>query len=730
MEGNQDRPEAAAARESAERFWHLGRGLKAAFFLAFVILVFIIAFREVSYDVRLDAYLGRRIATGGFAGLAETAEPGTPAPRSGWLWWLVAHGLSGLFGYGSIRVAAALLVAAGFAVTLATAARRANVVIAGLLLIAAAYLSRPYIAPGSQGAGIFFFAVLAALVLGSLESAGRRIWWAAGIMVLYVNFDLSWPAGAALCITGIAAAALSGMENRGRKAAALAAAVAATLLNPDFAEAWVTGLALPVGAHSVAAWLSPVTGAVEAGKAAGYLLLVAGALCAFLSVGLGPFLFAGAAALTAGAGLSVGSFPVFVLAAAAACGMGLAAVARRIMALTGEGSGKALARYVAPLFLEGAEPPGNQDEEGGAQYWHDVRAVFGLNALLAAAGLVFVLAAASQSLGRVYRNAEEMPTAAVDFVADSGLSGRALVVPSWAGCLCLKAPGAEPVASGRPLAASAEAATLTAWAFGGARWPESAGTSPREATANLGVRFALVPTDWRRAETFRGVWKPVYWDDTAAVLAAATPENAAVIAAHDAGATYPPYFTSSLRERDPDEIRDQLRRKIDRQGELAYAHYELAVLDYREKKYGEAEGHLNMALAEKPNFVPALSLMGDLCRARGADEAAIRFYAAALEGCPDSAILLLRLGNLLLKKGDWVRGLQTLRAAQAVDDRMPQLDAIRPGLRAELDEQVRKILSPPAAGEGGEEAAPQESGEGGEATGGTAGAEVGEDAAP
>lgn len=708
MEGTAGLSDEQVLRQSAERFWHLSRGLKAAVFLAFVILVFLLFYREVNYDVRLETVLGERIASGGFAGLAETADPGAPAPESPWLWWLVAYGLGGIFGVESIRFFAALLATAGFAVLLVAVSRRAGMVVGALLLVAAAYVARPYMAPGSQAAGIFMFAALAALVASALESPGRRIWWAVGLMVLYVNVDLSWPAGAALAIAGLGALALSKVPRRGEKALALAAALAATLLNPNFASAWPMALMLPAGAGSAAAWLSPVVAPVAAGKAAGYLLLILAALAVFLSMSLAAFILAGAAALTALPGLSVASFPVFTAAAAAAAAMGLAGTAERLCLILPPGARGAVRRYVSPLFApagELSEPAATAADNG--EYWKDLRAACGLQALLAAGGLVVMLFLAAGSVGGIYRGGQALPEGAVSFIRETGISGRALVQPSWAGYLVLSVHGrVEPVATTRPLAASPEAATLVAWVFGGAAWPAGVEARPADVAAELGATIALVPGEWGRALAFRDGWTPVYWDDTAAVLLADVPANAPIIERYDSSLTYPPYFTLGLSEGNIEEIRHQLTRKIDRQGDLAWAHYELAVLAYMEGKYGRAEGHLNMALAEKQDFAAALHLAGDIYRVRGDDQAAMRFYAGAIEREPLNAMAWLRMGNLLLKNGDWVRGLKALKAAQAADDKRPQLDGVRPGLRGELDEQIEKIISPrppaPEAEEAGE----------------------------
>ncbi len=694
MEGTKGPVDAAQARESAERFWHISRGLEAAFFLAFAVFVFILAYRQVTYDVRLDAFLGSQIAERGFAGLAE-APAAAEAPTAGWLWWLLAHGIYRVFGVAGVRVFAALMVAAGFSVMLVALSRRVNLVVAGILLVAAAHIARIYIAPGPHAAGIFVFAALAALIINSLETQGRRIWWAVPLMVFYVNIDLSWPAGAALCLAGIAAAGLSKIDSRAQTAAALAVALLATILNPDFLQAWQSVGALPVPAWSVEAWIWPAAGEAVAGRTAGYMMLLAGGLLAFFSRSLRAFVLAGAGALVALAGLSVLSFAVFAMAAAAACASGVPGVSRSLAGWLDRNDRADISSYLAGLFTVREEPQEENSEKlDDVEYWTRMRTMSGLSGLLAAVGLVVVLVLASGGMATVYRDADPVPEGAVSFIVENAITGRLLVQPAWAGYLSSRAAATEPLATTRPLAARRDAAVLTAWAFGGAPWPADKERGPMETAEAMDLSAVLAPVDWARALAFKRAWTPVYWDDFAAVLAAPIPQNAEIIEAYDSTLTYPPFLLQVLAEHNADKVAARLIDRIEQDGDLALAHYGLAVIRYQQERFAEVAGHLAMVLAERPSFIPALSLMGDVARIRGEDSVAMRHYARVLEHEPQNAIIMVHLANLQLKQGDWVRALRNFRAAQAADDRTGQLDAIRPGLRAELDEQVERMVTP------------------------------------
>jgi tetratricopeptide (TPR) repeat protein len=118
------------------------------------------------------------------------------------------------------------------------------------------------------------------------------------------------------------------------------------------------------------------------------------------------------------------------------------------------------------------------------------------------------------------------------------------------------------------------------------------------------------------------------------------------------------------------------------------------VCAFVERKYDIAEGHLLFALGIKDDLATAWHLGGDVYRMKGEETKAVDYYTQAIRYDMDNAMAFLQLGNLLMKRGDWVSGLKALRSAQIVDDRKPQLDRMRPGLRAELDEQVKKMLSP------------------------------------
>ena len=103
------------------------------------------------------------------------------------------------------------------------------------------------------------------------------------------------------------------------------------------------------------------------------------------------------------------------------------------------------------------------------------------------------------------------------------------------------------------------------------------------------------------------------------------------------------------------------------------------------------------ALGVRPDFAPAWHFRGDIYRLRGEDDIALRFYSESVSYQPSNAMAFVRIGNLLLKRGDWARGLASLRTAQTIDTTTGQLDRIRPGLRRELDGQILKMTTPQQA---------------------------------
>lgn len=683
---------ASEARESSERFWHLDRSLKIAFVLTFVVLVFGLAFHKTNYDVHLDAVYGRMIADGGLSSLSEGLS-GPATPKTGWLWWLVAYGMMRLGGTEFVAFFAALLVAAGFVMLLLALARRVNIVLAGLVLLAAAYIARPYYVPGSQAAGIFLFGALGALFVTRREGGDRRLWWAVPLVILYVNIDLSWPLAVVFCVVSMLVFA------RGKRKAILALGVClAVLANPDFLGVldWVN-LVFPPG--SAVGWLSPAVSAATVGKTGAVVLY---AVCVGLAVAASRpagFCFAVAATFALLLGLPVASFPVFVLCSAAGLTAALASVLAAVGKLLRTASAGVACEWIGPLLLthlRPEEPPAGDDVT-----WLRLRTLRGLSSLVTAAGLVALLALLATTVAGQDRyeigwsdDESTLPVEAVSFITREKLDGLALVHPAWAGYLEWRA-GVTVVADTRPLAASDARRDAAFWAFTGAL-----GTAAEvlRLLEEWDVAFVLAPQEWPKAHAFREGWKPVYWDDVSAVLVPDTPENAPLVEKYDTSLTYPPLFSVGSTPEETELRVKALAERLQKSPESAYASYELGWCRFALKDYDGARIWLGYATGVKEDFVPAYYLFAETCRADGDNVGATVLYQKVLQYQRDHAMAYLRLGEIFAGQGDWMRGLKYFENARRADDARKQLDLIKPGLRAELDEYIRKITQPAPPG--------------------------------
>ena len=712
--------------ESTERLWHLRRGFEAAFFISFLVLVFGIFFHETAYDLYLETFLGSRIADGGLGALRD-ASPGG-ALSAGWLWWAFAYGVSLAGGVWTVSLVATLLVTAAFGVALAFLKRHVSTVSAGLLLVAAAYVCRPYFVPAGQAMGIFLFSVLAVLLGASVESAGRRIWFAVPVMAVWANVDLTWTAGALLCLAFIPVMLRFGGAGCTEKALALAAAIVATLLNPDFAGAYGVFWRLPFGAATASGWVAPLGVEATSGTALVYVGSALAILLAFTARGALAAGFAAASALVVIAGVSAAVFPLLALCVAAAILEGLpGAVERAGPYIRGKAYGAVCDWLAAVLVRAGGETRSSVAPDACR-----LRRELGIQAALAGVGLVFVLALFSLAVAgsKPYTfggglDETKLPQGAVAFVKASGLKGIILVYPPWAGYLAKEDfPGARPFLDARPLATEGKAAAAVAWVFGMSANPvPDVSTIFKESNASA----VLVPQRWARAVDFAPACVPVYWDDTAAVLVEDTPANKDLIAANDMRLTYPPYFGFGLTREKLPEVISALEKKVSLEEPAAYARYELGICYLLKGQRETAAAHLIIALGTDPTLAVAYHTLGDVVRladkpdliayiaqslsqdpgltgmldpvlAAKPDQRtlslAIALYGQAIRYDPDFAMAYVRLGELLLQKGDVFRATSMLIDARKADERRPQLDKLAPGLRSELDVQIKKLTAP------------------------------------
>jgi len=711
--------------EAAEKLWHLRRGFEVAFFISFLVLVFGLVFHLTRQDVYLDTFLGSRAAAGGISAVRALA-PG--AGVTGWLWWVLARGISNLGGRWTVVFLAVLLVTAGFGIVLAVLRRSTNVVIAGALLAAAAYFGRPYFAPGGQAAGFFLFSVLGALLIESTKGTGRRIWLAVPVMALWVNMDISWPVGAALCVVAIPAVLMTRAPGKGQKALALAAAVAATLANPDGAGVYGTMWGLPLAGE--AARIAPLGAEVADGKA--YLLIcdiIVGLVAVAGGSAAGIVVLFAVGLAAAGGGLSVGLFPFVMMEACAAVALGFpGALAWAGKRMTGP-AGQITSEWIVPLAGASADA----GEEGAARDWGRLRKRWAAQTALAGAALLTFLALFSyDGVGsRRYRfganvGGEGLPAAAVKFIRAQGLGGTVLTWPGWAGYVLTQGyPRVSVFCDTRPAAITPEKASAVAQAFGA---PQRAG-SVAEGLRRSNIAIALVPENWPGAMGLGGSWAPVYWDDSSAVFVPRNEANAALVAAHDQSLTYPAYFGLRLTKGMIPGIISTLSARVRNEAPSAHVYYELGVCYLALDQKETAAQYLLLALKAKPTLAMAYHLLGDIVRggntvakesvvgafsgdARFAellarfsgvkegeafDTLALILYWEAAKYDRDLAIAYLRLGELYLKKGNVPRTVDCLLAARRADDKKPQLDRFSAGLRKELDGEIDLLTRGPRA---------------------------------
>ena len=723
--------------DAAERMWHVRRALAAAFFLAFMALVAGLALHETGYDIYLDATLGRITASEGLSaqsGIAAMTRP--DAPRIGWLWQVIAYGVTRLGGLGAVTVVCALIAACGFAVVLAQAARRLNVVIAGALLLALAYLARLYMTPDAQAAGVFLFGVMLVLLANSIDSAGRRVWLVVPLMALWVNLDFTWFAGAALVAAFLVITVFSATPRKAEKVAALAVALVATLLNPDFHRAWEV-LRLPYPLESPEAWINPIAGPAVRSREVLFALVAVGILLAIASMSRAALAAAAAAVVVSVGRLSVGAFPVASLAAGASIVLSLSLLVPRLArGAKGEG-GDWLRKWLLPLVLTDAEACAEPEAaaadaaraSAGSQEIVHRRMVYGLGAVLAGFGVlaVFTLIAYSVLGSRKYPfgvgvSSALAPDKAIAFAKKNGLTGVALVHPKWAGCfLASEYPRARMLYDPRILATTHESAELAGQAFA------AEAKRPAEEVAGAllagGMRFALVPQQWTRSIAMVRFWTPVYWDDRAAVFVPNLKENADFILAHDERLTFPAYLVFNMRPDRLPAIIAALEKKVAEDPDSALARYHLGMAFYMKKDYIPAAMQLLLALGNDPALATAYHTLGDIVRATknpqvahaamavvtGSrvmmeamagvpregdaiyDAIAVALHTQAVALDPNLAMAYVRLGNIYVEKGQLARALTALTAAKEADKRRPQLEAIRPGLSAELDRQIAAV---------------------------------------
>jgi len=725
-------------RESAERLWHTRRGIGAAFFIAFLVLIFGLALHKTAYDVYLDASLGKVIATEGIGGLPHIAIVSRPgALRLSWLWQALAYGFVRLFGITGVCVISALLVTAGTGAILAALAKRLNVVLAGFILLIAAYAGRQYLMPNGQSAGIFLFGAMAALLLTTFESEGRRFWWAAPLMVLWVNLDFSWPAGVLLCAAFVPAVWLTNVPRKREKAIAILVAIFVTILNPDGIGAYQVFWQLPLAPSTPEAWISPAA-ATATHKGAVYAMAVAAVIVGLASRAPAGLALATAAVVVTGLGVSRQTLPIALLASAAAIATGLLSAAEMVM-VSAKGKAPAVFKqWVAPMAGPGREEYAPEPKESGTQAVEDETAVrhaiaiFGIGTLIAGAGLVAVLAlfawtAVGSSVYSFGPGVDEstMPEKAVAFVKQSGLQGVFYAHPKWAGyTLWTLYPQARLAYDPRPLATTPFSAKLASSVV------EVQQSAPDEeivrAYAGARMAFAMVPyfKEWPRAKSITRFWAPVYWDDSATVFVPNTVENIAFVQAHEQRLTYPGLFGVGLTKENLPAVEAQLERKTQEDPNSAIAQYELGMSYYVGGQFDKAAMHLIVALGNDPGLANAWHSLGDIVRmSKSADitqvllnalaadpltkrqadailqiqgpeqqrQLELLLYSEAVVSDRDFAMAYLRLGNAYLEGRDVGRGLSALMEAQKADDRHPQLDASMPGLRKQLDAQVEMI---------------------------------------
>jgi tetratricopeptide (TPR) repeat protein len=437
---------------------------------------------------------------------------------------------------------------------------------------------------------------------------------------------------------------------------------------------------------------------------------------------------AAASALLVIAGVSRAVFPLLALCVAAAILEGLPGAVERVRPYIKGRAWNAICDWLAAVFVRASGEP----QAPAAPEASRLRRQLGIGAALAGLGLVLFLALFSLTVAasQYYTfggGADEtkLPQRAVAFVKASGLKGIILVHPRWAGYLAKEDfPGARPFRDARPLATEGTTATAVAWVFG---MPVKSVSDVSTVLQASNASAILVPQKWARAVDFARAWVPVYWDDTAAVLVSDTPANKSFIAANDMRLTYPPYFGFGLTKDKLPEVISMLEQKVSAEERSAYARYELGICYFLKGQREPAAANLVIALGTDPTLAVAYHTLGDIVRLADKPELigniaqalsqdpgltemlspvvaakpkertrslAIALYSQAIRYDPDFAMAYVRLGDLLLQKGDVFRATSVLIDARKADDRRPQLDRFAPGLRSQLDEQIKRLTAP------------------------------------
>lgn len=721
--------ETSTDRQAVEGLWHVRRGFEVAFAIAYVVLVFGLLSHVTSHDIYLDSFLGSLIGRGGGA-LREVSgcDNGTVA---GWLWWALSGSLFAAGGAWLVGFFAVALATAGFWVLLAVVRRTTSIAIAGPLLILAAYSARACFVPGGPAAGIFFLGLLSALVVGLVTASGRRFWVAVPLMMLWANIDVTWVAGACLCAGTLVALSLGQVPRRGEKMTAFAVALIATLANPDGYRLWTATLGLPFAAKSMNAWAAPIGESVSWQYWYVYAAAFAALVLAGLSRQWAALALAIASVLLCLKGLAAAWAGIAATSALGAVALALPSAVSAIARRSGAPDGTA-------VWIEKALGPSGDDEDDVTLSDAVVRKRYALAIVLSGAGvaacaLLFAYSAVGSAAYKfgLDPGTSALPVKAVAFARENGLKGLVVTRPSspaWAGYVLYSGwPELTVTADSRPLATREEDLELTAKVFG------IAGDRRKEdifaALDSAGVKGLIVQRDWPRAMQFRGKWVPVYWDDLSAVFVPRREEFAEMIARHDETLTYPPYFGFDLtRERIPDVIR-RLSEKLKKDNDSAYVCYELGMCYYLIEDKANAALSLLVALRLDPRLAAAWHTLADIVRGRNRpaldavlrelmleprlareasgvslmkepeiyDACAAVLYNEAVAHDRDLAMAYLRLSEIYMRVGNRNRAIDCLYGALRADDRRPQLDKLKPGLRKELEAQITAFMNARAA---------------------------------